>query len=388
MEELNKLVSIVPIRPGNDIKSCVTDKNIDSGINQKVYEDYEKVFILFQAYLMHIEFDNSSLISDTIYIVQNSMRILRCVLEICLKKNIASVVDLLLTWSKLLENKMLPEDHVLFQFCFENSSGNFSAMKSRKEYKEGFLSQDLVFRVQDKELNLSTLREMSSAEISSAIGLNKRGEIIKQYCNYIPLIECQWDMKPIAQTIIKMTININCSFKYTPRWHKRTEILWVIVDDEIEILHSEQIAFSIKNLQEKTQVSSTFFVPYRGQDSNSQYRLKIASDRWLGSEFIEIIDMNKIIVHQDDMEYTKLLDLQPLPTSALNNVIYEKLYKFQFFNPVQTQAFHALYHTDNNVLIGAPTGSGKTNMAEFAILRLFNVHPNKKVIYIAPLKVI
>jgi activating signal cointegrator complex subunit 3 len=37
-------------------------------------------------------------------------------------------------------------------------------------------------------------------------------------------------------------------------------------------------------------------------------------------------------------------------------------------------------------LIGAPTGSGKTIMSELAILNLFKTHPEKKVIYVAPLK--
>ena len=48
--------------------------------------------------------------------------------------------------------------------------------------------------------------------------------------------------------------------------------------------------------------------------------------------------------------------------------------------------FHTLYHTDCNVLIGAPTGSGKTIMSELAMLRVFKEYPKKKVIYIAPLK--
>jgi activating signal cointegrator complex subunit 3 len=48
--------------------------------------------------------------------------------------------------------------------------------------------------------------------------------------------------------------------------------------------------------------------------------------------------------------------------------------------------FHTLFHTDSNALIGAPTGSGKTIMSELAILRVFANTPNKKVIYIAPLK--
>lgn len=51
------------------------------------------------------------------------------------------------------------------------------------------------------------------------------------------------------------------------------------------------------------------------------------------------------------------------------------------------QAFHTLYHTDESVLLGAPTGSGKTISAELAMLRAFSAHPGAKVIYIAPLKV-
>ena len=56
----------------------------------------------------------------------------------------------------------------------------------------------------------------------------------------------------------------------------------------------------------------------------------------------------------------ELLDLDPLPLSALGNPEYEAMYqgRFTHFNPIQTQAFHTLYHTDENVLLGAPTGSG------------------------------
>jgi activating signal cointegrator complex subunit 3 len=38
------------------------------------------------------------------------------------------------------------------------------------------------------------------------------------------------------------------------------------------------------------------------------------------------------------------------------------------------------------VLLGAPTGSGKTIAAEIAMLRVFRTNPKAKVVYIAPLK--
>lgn len=75
----------------------------------------------------------------------------------------------------------------------------------------------------------------------------------------------------------------------------------------------------------------------------------------------------------------ELLDLQPLPVTALGNCEFESLYKFTHFNPIQTQIFHTLYHTDTNVLLGAPTGSGKTIAAEMAMFRVFNKYPASKV---------
>ena len=60
------------------------------------------------------------------------------------------------------------------------------------------------------------------------------------------------------------------------------------------------------------------------------------------------------------------------------------------FNPVQTQAFTALYNTDENVLLGAPAGSGKTAAAEFAILRMIQKAAEGKgtarCVYVAPLE--
>jgi pre-mRNA-splicing helicase BRR2 len=86
---------------------------------------------------------------------------------------------------------------------------------------------------------------------------------------------------------------------------------------------------------------------------------------------------------------TELLDLQPLPVTALQNTTYQAFYeeKFAYFNAIQTQVFNALYTTDENAFIGAPTGSGKTICAEFALLRAFEADPEARCVCVVPFQV-
>lgn len=48
--------------------------------------------------------------------------------------------------------------------------------------------------------------------------------------------------------------------------------------------------------------------------------------------------------------------------------------------------FNSVYNSDDNIFIGAPTGSGKTICAEFAILRMFTQNPDARCVYVAPLE--
>ena len=92
------------------------------------------------------------------------------------------------------------------------------------------------------------------------------------------------------------------------------------------------------------------------------------------------------------MPPTELLDLQPLPITALRNELYESLFteksNMTQFNPIQTQTFNNLYNSDDNMLIGAPPSSGKRRCAEIAILRLFENNENGRCVYVTPMQVI
>src|SRR5204863_6725480 len=94
----------------------------------------------------------------------------------------------------------------------------------------------------------------------------------------------------------------------------------------------------------------------------SQIFVRAVSDKWLGVDNYQPVSFQHLILPEMNTPETRLLNLRPLSVSALQDEVLETIYgsKFFYFNPLQTQVFHVMYHTNQTVLLGAPTGSGKT----------------------------
>ncbi|KAK0644783.1 putative ATP-dependent DNA helicase HFM1 [Lasiodiplodia hormozganensis] len=67
---------------------------------------------------------------------------------------------------------------------------------------------------------------------------------------------------------------------------------------------------------------------------------------------------------------------------------FRTVFPFPAFNAVQSRCFNTVYCTNDNFVVSAPTGSGKTVIFELAILRLVNSHTSSsfKAVYQAPTK--
>lgn len=117
--------------------------------------------------------------------------------------------------------------------------------------------------------------------------------------------------------------------------------------------------------------------------------IRLVSDRWLGSETLLPVSFRHVILPEKCPPPSELLDLQPLPLSALNHRKFEEVFKaagVQVFNAIQTQVFRTCYESSENVFVGAPNGSGKRVCAEFALLRHFENSPEEtKAVYCTPL---
>ncbi|KAI2085623.1 ATP-dependent DNA helicase MER3 [Ophidiomyces ophidiicola] len=67
---------------------------------------------------------------------------------------------------------------------------------------------------------------------------------------------------------------------------------------------------------------------------------------------------------------------------------FRSIFPFSVFNAIQSKSFDTIYHTDDNFVLSAPTGSGKTVVMELAICRLLSTIKDSrfKVVYQAPTK--
>jgi ATP-dependent DNA helicase HFM1/MER3 len=67
---------------------------------------------------------------------------------------------------------------------------------------------------------------------------------------------------------------------------------------------------------------------------------------------------------------------------------FRQVFPYELFNAVQSKCFAAIYRTNDNVVVSAPTGSGKTALLELAICKVVEEHGSGqfKIVYQAPTK--
>lgn len=293
---------------------------------------------------------------------------MRALFEIALKKGWAQLAEKALKLSKTIGKRMWAVQTPLRQF-------------------HGLSKQDLL-KLENKNLAWERYYDLSSLEIGQLISDPKTGRTVHKLIHQLPKLNLIAHVQPITCSVLKVELTVTPDFQWDDKVHGYVEPFWIIVEDNDgeHILHHEY--FMLKKQYSGEDHTLTFTVPIY-EPLPPQYFINVVSDRWLGSETVLPVSFRHLILPEKFPPPTELLDLQALPVTALRNPAYEALYRqFKNFNSVQTQVFTVLYNSDDNVLVAAPTGSGKTICAEFAILRNLQKAPESimRAVYIAPVE--
>lgn len=350
--ELQKLMERVPIP-----------------VKESIEEPSAKVNVLLQAYISQLKLEGLALMSDMVYVTQSAARLMRAIHEIVLFSGWAQLADKVLSLCKMIDRRMWQSLSPLRQFPR--------------------IPEEVVKKLEKKSFPWERLYDLAANEIGELLRMPKLGKAVHKYIHMFPKLDLSAHIQPITRSTLKVELTIIPDFQWDERIHGSSLAFWIIIEDidGEQILHHEYFLLKKKYAEDEHVVK--FFIPIF-DPLPPQYFIRITSDRWIGAETIFPVSFRHLILPEKFTPPTELLDLQPLPLSALRNDAYETLYRnsFAYFNSIQTQVFNSLYNTSDSVFLGAPNGSGKTVCAELAILRQFMVGgPNDeeaKCVYITP----
>ncbi|KAK9889219.1 hypothetical protein WA026_004497 [Henosepilachna vigintioctopunctata] len=331
-------------------------------INLDVTNVEMKVMILIQTCISRGFIRQSSLVSDSEYIMQNVVRLALALNQLAMERNFACLFSKTLIIAQMLEQRTWHFSHPLCQFKDINLKTNF-------------------------DIPIDDIRIMPEKEVIEFTRNRTMGYRVSHFAKAFPKVSFEMVVKPITEGVIRIKLLISADFKWDNSIHGSVQQFIALVEDPMHdnIYHFERFILTERICFSGDPIELNFTVPLIKPHAE-EYFVKVINLHYLHTEVEQAINFSSITLLPSYGVQTKFLNVHPLPKTALRNKTFENIYPFEYFNAVQSQVFHCCYNTESNILLGAPTGSGKTIVSELCILRLFSNNPERKVVYIAPMK--
>ncbi|CAK7266124.1 Pre-mRNA-splicing helicase BRR2 [Sporothrix epigloea] len=346
----------IPVRQEEKLELAKLLGRVPIPVKEGIEEPHAKINVLLQAYISRLRLDGLALMSDMVYVTQSAGRILRAVFEITLKKGWAAVAKTALDLCKMAEKRMWPTMSPLRQFAN--------------------CPRDIVQKAERIDVPWKSYFDLDPPRMGELLGLPRAGTTVCRLVAKFPRLQLQAQVLPITRSMMHVSLTITPNFEWDDEVHGTSESFWIIVEDSDgeDILYYDTFLLrkEFATDGESSEHVIDFTVPIT-EPMPPNYFVSVISDRWMHAETRLAVPFQKLLLPDKFPPHTELLDLQPLPVSALKTKDHIALYpEWQAFNRIQTQTFNSLYATDQNVFVASSTGSGKTVCAEFALLRLWS----------------
>ena len=357
----------IPVRQDEKLELAKLLGRVPIPVKESIEEPHAKINVLLQAYISRLKLEGLALMADLVYVTQSAGRILRAIFEISLKKGWASVAKTALDLCKMAEKRMWPTMTPLRQFpnC----------------------PRDIIQKAERIDVPWSNYFDLDPPRMGELLGMPKAGKTVCNLVSMFPRLEVQAQVQPMTRSMLRVELTITPTFEWNEALHGGAENFWVIVEDcdgEDILFHDQFLLRRAYAQSEMAEHLVEFTVPIT-EPMPPNYFITLLSDRWMHSETKLAVSFQKLVLPERFPPHTPLLDLQPLPVAALKRKDYQSLYPdWTTFNKIQTQTFNSLFTTDDNVFVGASTGSGKTICAEFALLRHWSSGAKGRAVYVAP----
>ena len=357
----------IPVRQDEKLELAKLLGRVPIPVKEGMDEPHAKINVLLQAYISRLKLEGLALMADMIYVTQSAGRILRALFEICLKRGWASVTKTCLDLCKMAEKRMWPAMSPLRQFpsC----------------------PRDILQKAERIDVPWSSYFDLDPPRMGELLGMPRAGRAVCDMVSKFPRLEVQAQVQPITRSMLRVELTITPNFTWDDALHGTAQDFWILVEDcdgEDILFHDQFVLRKVYAQAEVNEHLVEFTVPIT-EPMPPNYFITLVSDRWMHAETKIAVSFQKLILPERFPPHTPLLDMQRAPVKALKREDYQQLYPgWEYFNKIQTQVFKSLFDSDDNVFLGAPSGSGKTVCAELALLRHW-LRPNGgRAVYIAP----
>lgn len=357
----------IPVRQDEKAELAKFLQLVPVPIKESVDDPHAKMNVLLQIWISRLKLDGMALVSDMSYVSQSANRILRAMFEICLKKGWSMVAKVALDICRMTEKSLWAAQTPLRQFPT--------------------IPREVIMKAERMDIPWPSYFDLDPARMTELLGIPRVGASVRALVKKFPRLDVQAKVLPVTRSMLRIELTITPNFEWDDSMHGESEAWWILVDDcdGEELLYHDQFLLRKMYAQSENKEHLVEFTVPLTEPKPPNYFITVMSDRWLQAGTKIAILFEDLILPEKFPPHTPLLDLQSLPASALKRQDFQDLYdQVGEFNKVQTQVFSSLFTTNDNVFVGAPTGSGKTICAEFAILRHWSSQNQGRAIYIAP----
>lgn len=353
----------VPVRQEEKLEVAKLADKCPIPIKETPTDPLAKVNVLIQAYVSRLQLEGFALMADMIYVTQSAGRLLRAIHEICLRKNWAQLALVTLNLCKVVERRMWNTSSPFRQF------GDLAP-------------KEIIRATEASHLPFMSYFNFSAAELAEAINFKGHSQKAHDLLRQFPKLELECQAQPISQDLVRVTVDITPDWDWNRKLHGGSELFLMIVEDcdGEHILYDDMVKITAKQAGRGVSVDFTVSV---SDPLSPNYYVTLASEKWLHSQWRVPVKMFDMKLPKKASSSTELLDVQSVPVGALKNEALSNTFDFAYFNKFQSQCFHSLWNTNDNVFLGLTKGSGKTACGELAILNHWRQN-KQRILYLQP----
>ena len=379
---LSEEFKLIPLREEEKKEIKSLSNKVPFPLKSGIEESCTKINILLQCYISNISLEGYAISSDMVFISQNAGRIFKALFELCLQHS----------WAKL--------SLICLKFCKEIKHRIWSVMTPLRQFK--IIPEIIIHKIESKEqLTFDRFVELNVTQMTELLRIQKNNcDSIYKLIHTFPKVNVEINVQPLTRNCLFIEVIVIPNFNWLTNYHPYKELFHLIVEDNDGqiILHHEMFYLKEKNITNKDEKILGFIVPVT-EVPPPMYFVKIVSDYWLNCiktipiSFQNLILPDKFIPPTPFNKNAEKIDIKnifqkmySIDDNMLSKNNFQTFHKFEKYysdnfgvlNTIQNQCINSIVNNNDSIFIGAAVGSGKSLLAEFAMLKkLFTLNEHK-----------